>query len=254
MCNELGRLAQGFRKVKGNNTLYFIKNIPKGKKVTYARIVCSIRPQKTETHRVRLTAGGNLVNYKGDPSTPTCSIETIKMHWNSVLSTPGAKYCTIDLKDFFLMATLDDSEYLRIHISLIPISFREAYKLDEIVDEKGYVYCEIRGGMYGLSQAGKLAHKDLMSRLTQHSYHPATFTPGLWVHESNGITFTLVVDDFGIKYVSLKSLNHLINALNKYYTITINREGDLYVRVSLEWHWNKMVKCSMPKYIPNLLK
>jgi len=88
------------------------------------------------------------------------------MHWNSVLSTPGAKYCTIDLKDFFLMATLDDSEYLRIHISLIPVSFREAYKLDEIVDEKGYVYCEIRGGMYGLPQAGKLAHKDLMSRLT----------------------------------------------------------------------------------------
>ena len=67
--------------------------------------------------------------------------------------------------------------------------------------------------MYGLPQAGMLAHKDLVSQLTKHGYYPATFTPGLWTHESNGITFTLVVDDFGIKYTSIESLNHLINVL-----------------------------------------
>ena len=44
MCNELGRLSQGFGNVKGNNTLYFIhkSQVPRNKKVTCARIVCSI--------------------------------------------------------------------------------------------------------------------------------------------------------------------------------------------------------------------
>lgn len=52
----------------------------KRKKVTHARIYCNIHPQKTETHRVRLTAGGNIITYKGIISTPTAGIETIKLH------------------------------------------------------------------------------------------------------------------------------------------------------------------------------
>ena len=31
-------------------------------------------------------------------------------------------------------------------------------------------------------------------------------------------------------------------------------EGDLYIGVSLEWKWNEKVRCSMPKYVPNLMK
>jgi len=256
MCNELGRLSQGYHNIAGNNTLYFIhkSKVPSNKRVTYARIVCSLRPQKSETHRVRITAGGNITNYKGDPSTPVCSIETIKLHWNSVLSTPGAKYCTADLKDFFLMAALEEYEYLRIHISLIPDEFIKLYKLDELKDKDGYVYAEVHGGMYGFPQAGMLAHKDLTKRLTSHGYTPATYTPGLWTHKSNGITFTLVVDDFGIKYTSLSSLNHLLDVLKTFYNITINMKGDLYIGVTLQWKWNHSVRCSMPSYIPNLVK
>ena len=65
MCNELGYLSQGFRYVKGNNTLYFIYNsrVLYNKKVIYTRIVCSIRPPKSKIHRVRLAAGNNIVNY-----------------------------------------------------------------------------------------------------------------------------------------------------------------------------------------------
>ena len=47
MANELGRLAQGIRDVKGTNTITFIKKseIPKGrlKDITYGRIVVSYR-------------------------------------------------------------------------------------------------------------------------------------------------------------------------------------------------------------------
>ena len=51
MCKESGRLAQGYDKTKGTNTVYFmkkedIKNIPKDRTVTYARIVVDYHPQK----------------------------------------------------------------------------------------------------------------------------------------------------------------------------------------------------------------
>ena len=40
-----------------------------------------------------------------------------------------------------------------------------------------------------------------------------THTPGLWKHVSRPIAFTLVVDDFGVKYVGKKKDNHLVAAL-----------------------------------------
>ena len=44
MCVELGRLAQGYKNIKGTNTVRFmdknmIKNIPKDRTITYRRIV-----------------------------------------------------------------------------------------------------------------------------------------------------------------------------------------------------------------------
>jgi len=47
-ANELGRLAQGIRDVKGTNAIKFIRQsqLPEGRKVTYGRLVCDHRPQK----------------------------------------------------------------------------------------------------------------------------------------------------------------------------------------------------------------
>ena len=44
ICNELGCLSQGYKSIKGNDTIFFIpkSKIPKGKRVTHARIVCAI--------------------------------------------------------------------------------------------------------------------------------------------------------------------------------------------------------------------
>ena len=81
MCNKLGRLSEGYGNIKGNNTLYFIpkSNVSYNKKVIYARIICSIRSQKSEIYKVRITASSNIVNYKGDLGIPACSIKTIKL-------------------------------------------------------------------------------------------------------------------------------------------------------------------------------
>eukprot|EP00957_Ditylum_brightwellii_P048996 3717602-Ditylum_brightwellii.AAC.1 len=67
--NELGRLAGGIPgQVEGSNTIGFIKRnaIPKGEKITYANMVCDYKLLKAEKYRVRLTIGGDKLNYNDE--------------------------------------------------------------------------------------------------------------------------------------------------------------------------------------------
>jgi hypothetical protein len=89
---------------------------------------------------------------------------------------------------------------MRIKADLIPDDFKTYYKLHEKI-HNGYIYCEIRRGMYGLPQAGIIANQLLKKRLAEFGYFELPHTPGLWKHASRPVQFTLVVDDFGIKYV-----------------------------------------------------
>ena len=76
-------------RIKGTGTIYSIRKsaIPVGRKITYVNIICAIRPQKAETHRVRMTFGGDQLDFPGDPSSPATSVLTTKLHLNSVIST-----------------------------------------------------------------------------------------------------------------------------------------------------------------------
>ncbi len=47
---------------------------------------------------------------------PTVDMVTVKLHLNSVISTKGAHYCTIDLKDFYLMTPMTCPEYMGMKI------------------------------------------------------------------------------------------------------------------------------------------
>lgn len=159
-CNELGRLAQGFDKdIEGTNTLHFVpySTIPKERKhdITYGRIVVSERPNKPEVHRTRLTVGGNLINYPDPVTTPTADITTVKLLINSVISTPGARFMTIDISKFYLGTTLPRSEYICMPISIITQPIIEQYHLQNKT-HNNKVYMKIDKGMYGLPQAGKL--------------------------------------------------------------------------------------------------
>ena len=48
------------------------------------------------------------------------------------------------------------------------------------------------------------------------------------------ITFTLVVDDFGIKYTSIANFHHLRAAAEELYTVTTNMMGALYCGLTLD--------------------
>ena len=160
-ANEFGRLAQGVGgRIEGTNTIFFIhpSKIPKTRTATYARFVCDYRPQKTEKERTRITVGGNLINYPGDVSTRTADITTAKLLFNSTISDVMARFMGLDIKNYYLGTPLDRYEYMRIKWEDIPEEIRQEYNLEEILVD-GWIYVEIRKGMYGLPQAGILANK-----------------------------------------------------------------------------------------------
>ena len=55
-------------RIKGTDTMEFIKkaDVPKHEKVTYANFGCDFRPLKSEKHRVRMTIGGDKLEYADD--------------------------------------------------------------------------------------------------------------------------------------------------------------------------------------------
>jgi hypothetical protein len=156
----------------------------------------------------------------------------------------------VDIKDFYLNTPMKRPEYMRIKLSDIPDEIIDEYKLRELVDEDGYVYCENTKGMYGLPQAGIIAQDLLAERLAKHGYHQSKIVPGLWTHVTRSTTFTLVVDDFAIKVLSEDDENHIINALKQDYIITVDRDATKYIGLTIEWDYqNGKVHIHMPGYL-----
>jgi hypothetical protein len=78
--------------------------------------------------------------------------------WNSVLSTPNAKYACANIGDMYLQTPMDRYKYMRIKANLVPDKFKDLYKLHDKV-YNGFIYTEICRGCYGLPHAGILANK-----------------------------------------------------------------------------------------------
>jgi hypothetical protein len=169
---EFHRLCSGTPNQPGTNTMFFIPHtqVPTGRKVTYMRLVVTDQPQKANPRRVRITVGGDKLDYPFDISTRTAGLTTAKILFNSVVSTKNAKFCTMDIKDFYLNTPMDRYEYMRIPIDIIPEDIFEYYNLKDLV-HNGSVTVEICKGMYGLSSSRRLASDDLKPHLQKWGYH-----------------------------------------------------------------------------------
>jgi len=253
---ELGRLAQGIPGIsEGTNTIVFITRdeIPMNrlKNVTYGRICANYRPKKADPNRSRLTV---RLNVPGDCGTPIVDMVTVKLHLNSVILTKGTHYCTIDLKDFYLMTPMTRQEYMRMKIKDLPEEFVTMYNLTNKATANGFVYIKIQKGMYGLPQAGILAQELLEQRLNKHGYRQSPITPGLWRHNYQPISFTLCVDDFDIKYVRFEHAEHLASILSKHYKCSHDWDGQGYLGMTINWDYTgQAVHASMLDYIPEAL-
>ena len=97
--------------------------------------------------------------------------------------------------------------------------------MEELINKDRYVYCEIRKGTHSLKEAGCAAFQNLVKNLTPFGYEPMPCTPLLWRHNTRHTTFTLALDDFGIKHLNHYYLDHILNALKTHYTVSENPIG-----------------------------
>ena len=88
--------------------------------------MASIRKQNAYQYRVRITAGGNILEHCGKKSTESASLKTIKILLNSVLPKNNSPFVVADIGKIYLDTKLQNPEYIRIHTKLIP---------EEIIDD-----------------------------------------------------------------------------------------------------------------------
>jgi hypothetical protein len=104
--------------------------------------------------------------------------------------------------------------------------------------------------MYGFPQAGILATKLLQHNLAKDGYRTTQHIHGIWTHDTHPISFSLVVDDFGVKNVGLEHAEHAMACIKKNYNISRDWNETAYCGLTLEWDYrNKTVDLSNPGYI-----
>jgi hypothetical protein len=159
----------------------------------------------------------------------------------------------MDIKNYYIGTPLPRLEYMKMLLSRFPEEIIQKYNPNALAVDV-WVYIEIRKGMYGLKQSGLLANQLLQTRLAPIGYFPARHTPGLWLHKTRPISFTLVVDDFAVKYVGRQHAEHLRNALLRTKELTTDCTATVYSIMTLKWDYNKRTcDISMPGYISNVL-
>ena len=143
---------------------------------------------------------------------------------------------------------------MSLKLSDIPEEIIVQYNLRDIATPDGYVYMEITKRMYGLPQAGIIAQVLLEDHLGNHGYSQSKIIPGLWMHTTRPILFSLVIDDFTVKYTRKEDAEHIFNALKKDYIASDDWEGTKYRGLAIEWNYEDgQVHLWMPGYVSKAL-
>jgi hypothetical protein len=121
---------------------------------------------------------------------------------------------------------------MKMPLVLFPEWIKKQYNLDTHA-VGGFVFLEIRHVVWGLSQAGILANKLLQKWLAPHILRMCEHA-GIMVTYAHLITFSLVIDNFGVKYVGKEHAKHLIKCLKEKYKLNKDWAGDLYCGTSLK--------------------
>ena len=86
------------------------------------------------------------MDYPGAVTTETANLTTAKVHFNSVILTPKARFMTMDLKDFYLGTPMSRYKYMLVPVTMIPDNIIQQYNLSKLI-VNGYVYVKICKGM-----------------------------------------------------------------------------------------------------------
>ena len=105
-----------------------------------------------------------------------------------------------------------------------------------------------------MPQAGLLAQQRLVKHLAEADYREDAFIPCLFTHATNGVSFTLVVDDFGVKFTGRPGVDHLIAHLKLQYDLKVDWSGANYLGLTIAFDRQaRTVSLSMPGYVKKAL-
>ena len=109
--------------------------------------------------------------------------------------------------------------------------------------------------MHVIPQSGRISNYYIKKDLAPHVYQKCRQTDVLCNQKWRLITFALVVDDFGDKYIGKQHAYHLIESIIKYYPVDFDWAGGLYFEIKLDWNYYqpRSIDLFMPKYIPSTL-
>ena len=141
--------------------------------------MCIVQPEKANTNCTQFTVGGDRINYPGKVATPTADMLVANILFNSVVSTKGAKFMTLDISNFYLMTPLKRPEYICMKLADIPQEVIDEYNLQNKATPDGFIHIVTNTDMYGLPQAGLLANELLEKRLNKNGYKQSKLVPGL---------------------------------------------------------------------------
>ena len=206
-----------------------------------------------KTYRVRGAAGGDRINYPGAVAARCADLELVKLLINLTISEPNRKWMTMDISDFYLHSTLERPEWIRITRKHLSDNVLDKYQLWAYL-VNGSILFRIDKGMYGLPQAGLLAKTELTAHLAAGGYHEDPLVPCLFTHVSNGVKFSLVVDDFGVSYTDPAGAEHLHQHLLKRYPHRINWDPKKYLGITIVFDYAlRTATLSMPGYMDKVI-
>ena len=210
-------------------------DIPAAKKpfISYYNPQCKTKMKADGKHyRVRGTYGGNRTSsYNGITASYQAAMSTVKLLLNKNISIDDSRWMTMDVTDMYLHSRLPDDQYEYMVLSLdeIPQEIIDTYNITDFVspgDTK--VYVEVTGALYGMKQAGYLANKDIVEHLANNGHTQLPNTPCLFRHHTDDIEFSLITDDFGVRYGNKAAADKLLEVMSRKYTMTHDWSGAKY--------------------------
>ena len=248
------------------NTIRMIKfaDIPAAKKpfISYYNPQCKTKMKADgKQYRVRGTYGGNRTSsYNGITASYQAAMTTVKLLLNKNISIDGSRWMTMDVADMYLHSRLPDDqwEYMVLNIDEIPQEIIDTYDITSYIspgDTKAYV--EVTGALYGMKQAGYLANKDIVEHLANNGYTQQPNTPCLFSHVTDDIEFSLITDDFGVRYGNKAAADKLLSVMSSKYTMTHDWSGNKYAGFDILNDYSpnsKRCEVSMKGYMAAVLK
>jgi hypothetical protein len=242
------------------------RDMPRGRKATYynPQPKEKLDADKNIIRRVRGTLGGDKIDYPGETSSAVADTAAVKTLIHSVVSDrrnhgTDTRFATVDLTDFYLGSSLDRPEFVRIYVKDIPDETIEREGLRQFINSSSngdYILFQVDGSMYGHPVSGRIANRDLVQHLKEHGYNQDPNVPCLFEHATNKTTFTLIVDDFGVKYTGIENFNHLVSILKLRWPVKTDLTGRKFIGMRLDWYYDAElphVYLDMPTTVPDAI-